>query len=693
MKNKELPVSCNRDCIAGCPLTAEIFENKIVKIKPSKFSPKYLTPCKKGISFTKNLYHKERINTPLLRTGKRGEGKFKEVSWNEAITLIVSKLSELKKNNKTTSIMKLGGSGSCRGALHNVGVLTGRFFDCYGQIVEPVGSFSSAAASFALPYMFGSSLYGFDPMNLKNSKLIILWGANISETRLGGSLENVLVDCRKNGIEIIAIDPRKTDTVKKLATDWIQIYPGQDMAMMCAVSYELITKNKFNVDFINKYTFGFEDYKNYILGTTDGIPKTPKWAEKQCGVSENKIKSFTEKYASISPVALIPGLSIQRNIAGEESARGAAVLQALTGNIGIPGGTSGGPNTKGLGGIKFPAIGRINQRQHLTCPVYEWADFALEGKNRGLPENIKMIYNAGGNYIIQGPEIQKSIEAFEKVEFSVCHENMMTDTAKYCDLILPSTMWIERSDVIFTNENYIFYSEKASEPAQNVMDDYDIFSILSEKLGFKKEFTEGRSKEGWLNYLIENSEIKDIAEFKKTGVYIGTEQNRAGFDKFRENPEKYPLNTPSGLIEISSKNYAKLGFLAYPHYRGIKFNSNYPLRLVTPHSKNRVNSQNANIEHFDSEVYLNVMINREDAEKRGIKNGDVVEVSTQNGKLKTKANVTDDIMKGVISIPNGNWFTKDNHNTSVNMLSATESTLPSHGARTHSIYAEIKLSY
>jgi len=691
MNTKELPVSCNRDCFAGCPMTAEIVENKIVRIKPSKFSPKYLTPCRNGISFTKNLYHKDRITTPLLRTGKRGEGKFKKISWDDAVSLIVTKLAELKKNNQTTSIMKLGGSGSCRGALHNVGILTGRFFDSYGQIVEPVGSFSSAAATFALPYMFGSNLYGFDPMNFNNSKLIILWGANISETRFGGSLENILLECKKNGVEIIAIDPRRTDTVKKLATDWIQIYPGQDMAMMCAVSYELITKNNFNTDFINKYTFGFEDYKNYILGNTDGIPKTPKWAEKQCGVPEDIIVSFTKKYASISPTALIPGLSIQRNIAGEESARGAAVLQALTGNIGISGGTSGGPNTKGLGGIKFPSIGRINQKQHITCPVYEWANFALEGKKRGLPENIKMIYNAGGNYIIQGPDIKKSIEAFQKVDFSVSHESMMTDTAKHCDLILPATMWIERSDVTFTNENYIFYSEKASEPSKDVMDDYDIFTVLSEKLGFKKEFTEGRSKEEWLDYLIKNSEIQEIDKFKKTGVYVGAEQNRAGFDKFRENPKKYPLNTPSGLIEISSQNYATLGFIPYPHYRGVKLDSNYPLRLVTPHSKNRVNSQNANIEHFDSEVYLCVMMNREDAEKRGIKNGDTVEVSTQNGTLRTKANVSDDIMKGVISIPNGNWFTEANGYNSVNALSPSESTLPSHGARTHTIFAEIKL--
>lgn len=694
LKQHTIPVSCNKDCSAGCPLLAHIENGKIVKITDNPSGTNYMKGCSKGFQAMQVAYAKDRLVKPLIRSGPRGSGNFKEISWIEAFDRVAEGLNSIKEKYGNNSVISLGGSGACRGALHNTHSLTERFLNKFGSNIIKYSNYSSAASDFVTPYVFGTLEAGIDAGTLQHSKMIILWGANIADTRFGCEYPTRIREAAKKGVPVIVIDPRKSNTTKLPNAQWIPIRPGTDAAMMAAVLYELLENNLVDNHFLNKYSTGFDQIKKYILGTDDHQPKTPQWAEKICGTPAGEIKKLADMYGHTKPTALIPGLSIQRNIGGEEAMRMAMVLQTVTGNIGKMGGASGGCIWDGLPAPKCGAIEWTDIPGNPTIPEYKWSDAIIEGKAGGYPVDIKAIYNVGGNYLSQGSDIHKNIRAFEKVEFSVCHELFMTPTARYCDIVLPVTSFLEREDILFTGMNYLFYSAKAIEPPDGVRNDYDIFCELSNRLGFLEIFSEGRSDSEWIDKIISESEIMDSEEFKQTGIYSGKEQMRIGLSDFFMDPINNPLETPSGLIELASENYAKTGYPDIPVYRGMAADLQYPLRLVTPHSLNRINSSYSNVKWFKEREKQALWMNPADADKRDLKNEQMVMVKSAQGNVRIQLKVTGDIMQGVTCMLEGIWPELDekgiDHAGASNILTSTEATEPCMGSRTHSVLVEVR---
>ena len=572
--------------------------------------------------------------------------------------------------------------------MHNTALLCQRFFSLLGDCSWTNGNYSSEAVRFAQPFVFGSGKHGIDPMTLLHSKLIILWGANVSVTRFGGRLENILKEAAKRGIKIIVIDPRKTRTVIRLNAEWIQIKPATDTALMLGIIFELIRNKSIDENYLERYTVGSREFFDYVLGETDGIPKTPEWASGISGVSVDAICMLAKKYSEIKPIALIPGLSIQRTIGGEEASRTAIILQTITRNIGVKGGSTGG---KYWDALPRPIISRIfsgKLNYKYSIPVYEWADHILKPDT-----DIRMIYNIGSNLLNQGSDIQKNISAVKKLDFVVTHDMFLTATAKFSDIILPTTMWTERNDVVVCSDNYLFYSNKAVEPPKTVKNDYDILAGISKELNLYEQFTENMSADEWLDKLISESEIDNLKEFKDSGIYSSKEQERYSFSDFIDEPAKYPLNTHSGKFEISSTEYAKTGFSPYPKYRNIKENKQYPLILITPHARLRINSSHGNIEFFNKLEDDDLWMNSEDAEIRGISGGDKVEVNSKNGSIAVRVKVCNSITKGAVSLNQGIWakFSEHEVDGAPNLLTSSSPTLPSHGSRTHFTYVEVKL--
>jgi len=271
----------------------------------------------------------------------------------------------------------------------------------------------------------------------------------------------------------------------------------------------------------------------------------------------------------------------------------------------------------------------------------------------------------------------------------------MTNTALYCDVVLPVSTFLERDDIVFGGGNFVLYSNKIHEVLHDTRNDYNIFCDLADRLGFLEEFSEGKTDEEWLRYFVENSEIPDYEQFKKTGIYWGKNQKRVPFRDFISDPRKYPLETPSGRIQISSEKYALKGASPIPRFNNIKVNETFPLRLITPKSPYRIHSQNYNIEWFRKQEKHALWINPKDAIMRDINQGDIVMVSSPQGKVQIEAYITEDIMENVVCIHEGVWsqFNEDNVelNGSVNVLTSTIPTLPSHGSRTHSVCVNVEL--
>ncbi|MHA2067214.1 MAG: molybdopterin-containing oxidoreductase family protein, partial [Candidatus Thorarchaeota archaeon] len=622
-------------------------------------------------------------------------GQFKEIEWTQALDLVAEQLADIKNKYGNEAIILLGGSGACNGVLHNTSRLPRRFLSLFGGYTATSSSYSSAAARYVTPFVLGTGEVGIDPGTLQHTELIILWGANVVDTRLECALEARIREAKARGVQVIVIDPRRTDTVKTLGTMWIPVHPGTDPALMMAVIYVLIDNELIDRAFVDKYSYGFDELEKHILGMSDSEAKTPQWAEDICGTPAELIIELAQLYGRTHPTALIPGLSIQRTIGGEEAIRLAIALQVATGNLGVLGGSTGGLT---WGRLPSPRIGAINVPPNpiaASVPVYVWSDAILEGRQGGYPSDIKAIYNVGCNYLIQGSDIHKNIKAYNKVEFAVCHERFLTPTAEYCDIVLPVTTFLERNDIINPDGgNYLFFSSQVVPPLPESRNDYDIFCQLADRLGFSKEFSEYRNEEEWLRSFVEDSEVPDYDEFKRSGIFMGEDQLRVGLSDFVADPKANPLNTPSGLIQISSKFYAETGFSPIPECRILESNGVYPLRLVSPKSKYRVHSQNDNILWFKEREKHALWIHPCDAASRGIEDEEEVHVSSPQGLLRIVSRVTEDIMPGVVCLLEGVWTTFDSEGVetagSVNVLTSTVPTLPSYGSRTHSVFVQVK---
>jgi anaerobic dimethyl sulfoxide reductase subunit A len=463
--------------------------------------------------------------------------------------------------------------------------------------------------------------------------------------------------------------------------------------MLAAMLHVIVAEGFLDRQFVDRCTVGFDNLIAYVAGRTDGQPKTPAWAAGICGVPEETIAGLARSYARARPAALLPGLSIQRTLGGEEPYRFTAALQAATGNIGVAGGSTGGEFWGRLPKIAFPSLPVPDISTLPVLPVYRWPDAVLEGRAGGYPSDIHLIYSIGANYLNQGSDIAKNIRAFNKVELVVTHDLFMTPTARFSDVVLPTTTSLEREDVTTPADHYLFYSHQAVEPAPGCRHDYDIFCDLADRLGFGEAFSEGRTGKQWLDRLLALSGIADVEQFRKTGILVGDDQRRTGLSRFVENPPAHPLGTPSGKIEIRCDALAATEASAIPRCRIAAPGPAHPLRMITPHSKFRVNSQNANLPWSRSLVEQTLAMNPRDAASRGIRTGDTVQVRSPEGEMRIGVVLTEDIVAGCVALPQGAWTVHDAQGVEIggaaNTLTSTTPTLPSHGSRTHSVFVEV----
>jgi anaerobic dimethyl sulfoxide reductase subunit A len=656
--------------------------------------------CVRGYQMARVLYAPDRLRQPLLRTGPRGSGEYRPIAWDAALDLVAEKLADIRDRYGAESIPNLGSAGSCRGALHNTLSLTSRFLNLFGACTTWHGSYSAQAVQFVMPYVLGTTDAGVDAATLQYAQLIVLWGANVVDCRHGGETFARIREARQRGVEVIVIDPRRSASVDQLGTRWIAARPGSDGALMLAVLYVLFTENLVDRAFAARYSVGAEELESYVLGEPDSQPKTPVWAEAICGTPASQIVELARLYGRARPAALLPGLSIQRTLGGEEASRLAIALQVVTGNLGVRGGSAGAHI---LGNLPGPKMGRIPVPARPGQPVvqvYRWPDAVLEGKPGGYPSDIHAIYNVGSNWLVQGSDVHKNIRAFESVEFAVAHDSFLTPTARYCDVVLPTTTSLERQDIVFAPGNWVFFSNQAVSPIDEARNDYDIFAALAERLGFGANFSEGKDEEAWLRSFVESSEVPDYEAFRRTGVHMAADRCRTAFDEFVADPGAHPLHTPSGRVEIMSEAYAAAtGFPALPRYEVLPVPCEYPLQLVTPKSRYRVHSQNANIAWFNEREPQALWMHPSDAAARSIVDGQTVLVTSPQGKVRIPVRVTEDIMPGVVCLLEGMWssFTPIGHEGaevdtagSANVLTSTEPTLPSYGSRTHSVSVQVR---
>ncbi len=708
------PVACNRDCGGGCPLLATVDGGRVRRIADNPAGGRYLKGCIRGYHAWQQQQAPDRLTSPLVRTGPRGSGQFREASWPEAVRLVADGLARVRDRHGDGAVLALGGSGSCRGALHDTEDLTARFLNLTGGHVEQTSTYSSAAARYTEPVVLGTKHAGVDPATLRHSAMIVLWGANLVDCIMGCEWRARVREARRRGVPVVVVDPRRTATARLLGTEWLPVLPGADSALMLALLHELIGLGAVDEEFLAAHATGWEELRRTVLGA-DGArgpagaagasgpageardvlrgPATPEWAEGVCGVPAARIRALAREWARRRPVALIPGLSIQRTVGGEEAVRLAIALQTATGDLGRPGGSSGGQT---WGGLPKPRVGSIPAPPNpagfgIACN--DWADAVLRGRSGGYATDVRAAYDTGGNYVVQGADVALNIRAMESLEFSVCHDLFLTTTARYCDVVLPASHWLERDDIVFTSADYLRYSHRVASPPGQARDDYDIFADLAGALGCGEAYTEGRDAAAWLDHFLDGSEVEDRGEFRRSGIHWGAERERVALADFAADPVRAPLATPSGRVELGGEACAAAGLSAASQARVLAADPRWPLRLVTPKSRVRIHTQLAAIPWFAARDDRTVWMHPLDAVARDIRDGDEVEVSSAQGRVRRPCRVTEDVAEGVVSLLAGIEPRFDDSGCetegSANALTSAEPTLPSRGARLHSTLVEV----
>ncbi|OHD70412.1 MAG: hypothetical protein A2177_15425, partial [Spirochaetes bacterium RBG_13_68_11] len=439
---------------------------------------------------------------------------------------------------------------------------------------------------------------------------------------------------------------------------------------------------------------GFDSLARSVLGQDGGTPRTPEWAETTCGVPAAEIRRFAHAWAAARPAMLIPGFSIQRVSAGEETFRLTVALQLATGNFGVRGGSTGSLNNS----LPTPRVGTMSAMTppgQPSIPVLRWPDAILQGRSGGYPTDIHAIYLAGCNCLNQGGDVRKSMAAFEALDFAVCHELFLTPTARRCDVVLPAASPLEKEDIgIPWLGNYLLYKPAALPPAGSARSDYDIYCDLSDRMGAGSEFSGGRSAAQWIDAFLAASEVPDHEDFRRTGIYRAAEQERVGLEDFASDPSGHPLDTPSGKVEIESDRYARVtGFPALPGWRDRCGDARFPLSLVTPKRAEKTHSQLGDRSSPLGPADHALQMNPADAARRGIGTGDEVRLFNRNGVVHVRVTITEDIMPGVVSLHEGVWVQLDGNGEdragSANMLSDTEGTGPEHACVMHALPVEV----
>jgi len=625
--------------------------------------------------------------------GPRGEGKFQRISWEEALETIGNELNRIKQTYGPSAIFHFTSAGSqallnCGGP--GPGGPIQRLLQKFGGCTSSWGGPSAQGSWFASVVTLGTSICESTHDNFIKSRLIILWGFNPAETRHSTNLMLALTMAKEQGTPIICVDPRYTDTAAALASEWIPIRPGTDSAFLIAMAYVILKENRQQARFLDTFTIGFAQFREYVLGIEDGIPKTSSWAESITGVPAALIERLAREYATRRPAALMAGYAPGRSAFGEQYHRAAITLAAMTGNVGILGGGAGG-NLRGPLGSSFVnlPIGENPAERERPWPsrtldsslrsrtrvfLTDIFDAMLRGKDGGYPADIKLAYITMADPLNQLLNTNKGVKAFQKPEFIVVNEQFMTPTARFADILLPVTTSMERDDIIrpWLQGAYYIYLQKAIKPLGECKSDFEIATLLAKRLGI--EDYSDKSEDEWLRHIVSlDPQMSALSEnyerFKQKGIYkFQPSKPLVAFKEQIDDPEGHPFRTPSGKIEIYSQSLAALGnpmLPPIPKYIQTWESVNdslaqrYPLQLITVHSKARVNSTSHNVPWLREMEPHTIWINSQDANKRSITDGDSVIVFNDRGQMTSRAKVTERTVPGVVSVGEGYWYQPD----------------------------------
>ena len=686
-----------------------IHEIKNKKIR-FDFWKKDSSPSEFGLNFVSAAKDSLRIRQPHIRKGwleknksLRGKDTYIPVSWEDAISYAANELKRVKLKFGNEGIYAGSYGWASAGRFHHAKSHVNRFFNLFGGFSYSNQSYSYAAAQTLLPHIIGKTLYellddhtSWQALSKQNELVLMFGGMPLKNAQIssGGVGKHVteagMKQCKNNGVKFINISPQKNDSPNFLEADQVFIRPNTDTALMLSLAYLLIVNNTYDKSFIEKYTSGFAEFKKYVTGDINNKPCTPEWASSITSISVKKIYNLYEKIVT-KKTLISMSWSLQRASRGEQPLWMGITLACMLGHIGTSHGGFGfgysAVNSTGdiFDKIKWPSLPQSKNKVKTLIPVARITDmlnnpgkyFLYDGKKRKYP-NIKLIYWAGGNPFHHHQDLNKLVKAWQKPETVIVNEIWWNAQARHADIVLPANTALERNDIILNpRDPTIIANHKMLENIGTSKSDYEIFSALSNKLGFYKKYTRGLSEKEWLKLLWD----KAIIEAKKHKINLPVfnsfwrkgyfelpplKKEKIMFEDFRLNPFKNKLNTPSGKIEITSKNIKKFKLKdcrQYPSwfepYEWLGNKKKFTLHLISNQPQFKLHGQLDNAKLSKKNKIKKkepIIINPSDAKKRKLKNNDIVEVYNKRGRMLAGVKISNTVMEGVVVVSTGSWF-------------------------------------
>lgn len=660
------------------------------------------------------VYHDCRVAAPMVRKGwlekrdrRRGEDPFIEVPWDEALDLVATELERVKREHGNEAIFAGSYGWASAGRFHHANTQLKRFMNCFGGYTGQKHSYSVAAALAILPHIVGDvrplrKPTSWDAIAADTRLLVAFGGVGTLRTQMepGGlgnhSTEHWLRQLAERDVEVVSITPLRSDTPDYVNAEWVAPRPNTDVALMLGLAHTLLVEDLHDTAFLERYTTGFDRFRAYLDGSTDGQPKSADWAAAICDISADRIVALARRMATRRTL-IATAYALQRGDHGEQPFWMTMALACMLGQVGLPGGGFGfgygsmhGQGNPGAGMVApthdagvNPTGSYIPVARITDLLLNPGAEYDFDGERRTYPDT-RIIYWCGGNPFHHHQDLNRLLDGWRRPDTVIVNEPWWTPTAKLADIVLPATTTLERNDIGGSSrDRFIMAMKQAVQPQFSARHDFEIFRGLAARVGVEDEFTEGRDEEAWLRHIYDRTrdnpknrslDLPDFDSFWDIG-FFESELPETLFNlyaDFREDPEGHPLQTPSGKFEVFCEEIEGFGYDDCPghpvwiepaEWLGDDRSATWPLHLISNQPGTRLHSQldftgvslASKIDGREA-----VMLSPGDAQRRGIEAGNIVRIFNDRGETLAAAVITDDLRDGVIQLPTGAWFDPQN---------------------------------
>ncbi|NYE63335.1 anaerobic selenocysteine-containing dehydrogenase [Duganella sp. 1224] len=646
MTTTQVRAACPLDCPDTCALLVTVEDGVATAVKGDPDHPTTAgVLCTKVSRYTERTYHEDRLLYPLKRVGKKGEGKFQRISWDEALDTIAARLKPIAARAPEAILpySYCGTMGLIQGES-----MSSRFFNKIGASLLD-RTICAMAGATGYKYTIGSSV-GTDMEQFQSAKLLIIWGGNPIASNLHFWMR--AQEAKRNGAKLIAIDPYRSLTAEK-CHQHIALLPGTDSALALGMMHVLIAEDLLDHDYIARYTLGFDQLKERAAEWT------PERTAATCGITVAEVVELARLYGGMAktgePVAIRTNYGVQRVHGGGMAVRNIACLPALVGAWRHP---AGGVQLSASG--SFPTNKARLQRTDLLKKIPRTINMSTIGDDLLRPASpafgpaveAVIVYNS--NPVAVAPDSDKVMRGFLREDlFTVVLEHFQTDTADYADIVLPATTQLEHLDAHTSYGHlYMMANNPAIAPIGEAKPNTEIFRLLAARMGFDDDcFKET------------DDQLASIAFNAQDARAVGFDWDalkRQGWQRLNMPAAPFAQGgfaTPSGKCEFYSAKMAKDGLdplPAYvPPYESAASNpalaARYPLAMISPPARNFLNSTFVNVKSLratEGEPHLD--IHPDDSAARGIAHGDMVRIFNDRGSFVAKARVTDKARAGLV---------------------------------------------